>query len=109
MVESKRRVNSVMRVMRQLYNLDIGVEWPYASVTTATPLPASKLLWNAKTEEEWKSARNGDSFYRSLSFGDLLKFNGLSEDDYPSKEEWARWYAGADELGILVVISTALL
>lgn len=108
LIESKRRANSTLRLMRQLYNLDIGWIYPYADITTATPLPASKLLWLSKSEQEWQKELDRDSFYSSLSLHDLLKFKGNTENDHPSTTEWARWYAGADELGILVVISASL-
>lgn len=108
LIESKRRVNSTLRLMRQLYNLDIGLPYPYADVTTSTPLPASKLLWLSKNEQEWQRELDGDAFYSKLSLHDLMQFNGTTENDHPSTKEWARWYAGTDELGILVVISASL-
>jgi hypothetical protein len=109
LVESKRRVNSTLRLMRQLYDLEIGTPYPYADITTAFPLPASKLLWLAKSEQEWQRELKKDSYYKTLRLDDLMKFTGSTRNDYPSREEWTRWYAGADELGILVVISTTLL
>lgn len=108
LVESKRRVNSTLRLMRQLYNLDIGLSYPYADITTSTPLPASKLLWLSKSEQEWQRELDRDSFYSKLSLHDLVQFKGATENNHPSATEWARWYAGTDELGILVVISASL-
>jgi hypothetical protein len=108
LIESKRRVNSTLRLMKQLYNLDIGLSYPYADITTATPLPASKLLWLSKSEQEWQKELDRDSFYSKLSLHDLMQFRGSTENDHPSTTEWARWYAGTDELGILVVISASL-
>jgi hypothetical protein len=108
LIESKRRVNSTLRLMKQLYNLDIGLSYPYADITTATPLPASKLLWLSKSEQEWQKELDRDSFYSKLSLHDLMHFRGTTENDHPSTTEWARWYAGTDELGILVVISASL-
>lgn len=108
-VESKRRVNSVLRLTSQLYNLDNGLACPCANTSTATPLPASKSLWNASSEEQWNQILEKDLFYQKLSKEDLMNFRGATENNYPSKEEWARWYAGTDELGILVVITTTLL
>lgn len=109
-IESKRRINSVVRLMCQLYNLDAGLPHPcHRTAWTSSPLPASKLLWKASTEADWEAVRANDSFYRNLSNQDLLYFKGCTEvDGQPSKEEWVRWYAGADELGILVVINTSL-
>jgi hypothetical protein len=109
LIESKRRVNSVVRLMWQLYHLDVGVACPCVNAFTATPLPASKRLWGASSEAEWQLELARDGFYSSLRQQDLMNFRGSPGDEYPSKEEWARWYAGADELGILVVISTGLL
>lgn len=109
LIESKRRMSITIRLIRQLYNIDIGLIFPYEDITTATPLPANKLLWLAKDETEWKKELKSDEYYADLSMSDLVNFKGSTVDDCPSGEEWARWYAGADELGILVVISMTLL
>lgn len=108
-IESKRRVNSVLRLMWKLYNLDVGIPCPSRNAYTAMPLPASKALWRASTEEEWESAIQADDFYSRFSHRDLLEFKGCTDGDQPSREEWARWYAGTDELGIVVAISASLL
>ncbi|CAH0032703.1 unnamed protein product [Clonostachys rhizophaga] len=106
-VESKRRLNSTLRLMSQLYNLDVAPN--PCNIFTAMPLPASKLLWKASSEQEWESEIARDDFYKKLSLQDLMKFKGKGESDQPSREEWSRWYSGTDELGILVVISASLL
>jgi hypothetical protein len=108
-IESKRRVNSVLRLMWQLYNLDVGLPCPCLHTYKSMPLPASKLLWNAASEEEWQRELENDAFYRSKSHQDLIDFRCGSKTDQPTGEEWARWYAGTDELGILVVLSTSLI
>jgi hypothetical protein len=110
-IETKRRVNSVVRLMWQLYHVDVGLPHPcHRTAWSSSPLPASKLMWKASTEEEWEAAREADTFYRELSHQDLLFFKGCTEiDGQPSRAEWARWYAGADELGIVVVISASLI
>lgn len=106
-VESKRRLNSTLRLMSQLYNLDVAPN--PCNIFTAMPLPASKLLWKASSEQEWEAEIARDDFYKKLSLQDLMKFKGKGESDQPSREEWSRWYSGTDELGILVVISASLL
>lgn len=110
-IETKRRINSVLRLMWQLYHLDVGLPHPcHRTAWTSSPLPASKLMWKASTEADWESEREADAFYRQMSHQDLLLFKGCTEvDGQPSRREWARWYAGADELGILVVISASLI
>ncbi|VUC31254.1 unnamed protein product [Clonostachys rosea] len=106
-VESKRRLNSTLRLMSQLYSLDVAPN--PCNVFTAMPLPASKLLWKASSEQEWEAEIARDDFYKKLSLKDLMRFKGAGENDQPSREEWSRWYSGTDELGILVVISASLL
>ncbi|CAH0002305.1 unnamed protein product [Clonostachys byssicola] len=106
-VESKRRLNSTLRLMSQLYNLDVAPN--PCNLFTAMPLPASKLLWKASSEQGWETEIARDDFYKKLSLQDLMKFKGKGESGQPSREEWSRWYSGTDELGILVVISASLL
>ncbi|CAH0045443.1 unnamed protein product [Clonostachys solani] len=106
-VESKRRLNSTLRLMSQLYSLDVAPN--PCNVFTAMPLPASKMLWKASSEQEWEAEIARDDFYKKLSLRDLMKFKGTGECGQPSREEWSRWYSGTDELGILVVISASLL
>jgi hypothetical protein len=72
------------------------------------PVPASKLLWRAETETEWEEQwEKENAMHGILRNGDLVKLKNSVEENR-RHSEWDRWYAGTDELGLLVVLAADL-
>lgn len=111
-VESLRRTVIVGRIAVQIFVLDIYLPCPPLPYYAAAPLPSSKLIWRAESEEqyerEWESEVKVSSIHGMRNNGDLVKLkNGITEA-HQSEADWAAWYQGCDELGMLAVISTSL-
>jgi hypothetical protein len=70
------------------------------------PVPASKLLWRAKTEIEWEEQwEKENAIHGILRNGELVKLKNGVEEEHRRHAEWDWWYAGIDELGILAVLA----
>jgi hypothetical protein len=99
----------VLYLAFDLFYMDLNLVCPPFPQFAVAPLPASKLLWRAKSvdewQREWEKEVSETSIHGILRNGDLVKLkNGIHEPNF-RKAEWSRWYAGADELGMLAVLS----
>ncbi|KAF2656567.1 hypothetical protein K491DRAFT_691804 [Lophiostoma macrostomum CBS 122681] len=109
-IESFRRTVHVYRIANLLFNINIDVTCPDIPEFVVAPLPAGKTLWRANNAEdwarEWQKQVEETTFHGILRNGDLVKLkNGINER---KQGNWDRWYASADELGILAVLSASL-
>lgn len=92
--------------------MDLGLICPPLPLFAVAPLPASKQLWRARDAEEWEREWEKEvkesSVHGMLKNGDLVKLkHGIGEMNM-RRADWAKWYAGADELGILAILSANL-
>jgi hypothetical protein len=77
----------------------------------ALPLPSHKSIWEANTHSVWQSEydRWGMIHSRDLSrFGDLIDAHKRA-GDMANARKLDAWNAGADSLGILLNIATAMI
>lgn len=77
----------------------------------ALPLPSHKSLWEANTHSVWQSEYDAwcTMHSRGLSrFGDLIDAHKLA-GDMANARRLDVWNAGADSLGILLNIATAMI
>jgi hypothetical protein len=77
----------------------------------ALPLPSHKSIWEANTPTVWQSEYDvrGTIYSRDLSrFGDLIDAHKRAGDITHARKLDA-WNAGADSLGILLNIATAMI
>lgn len=81
-----------------LYTLFFGYE--------KLPLVSNKLLWEARTREEWETEK---AFYDASCpmtlFGELVDARRSGE---PVNARLAAWEAGADKMGLLMNIASAI-
>jgi hypothetical protein len=101
------RTAAVTQVFRMLIQTDITMACPGTSKFKFSPLPSRKSLWAATNEVEWgieyamSSSRPG--MYAILKNGDLVEITRSDEDLQMHIKDWDDWYAGSDELGILIM------
>jgi hypothetical protein len=104
------RTVHVFRIANLLFNINIDVSCPDIPEFIVAPLPAGKTLWRANNADdwarEWEKQVEETVFHGILRNGDLVKLkNGIN---HHKQANWDRWYASADELGILAVLSASL-
>jgi hypothetical protein len=96
-------------VISLLYNLDNSmVSQPCQQATgyAMAPLPASKSLWRAETEQEWESEwARGGSFHGVLKNGDLVKLHRDLGESAQRRTAWEQWWANADDMGFLAALA----
>jgi hypothetical protein len=92
--------------------MDLDLVCPHLPNFALSPLPANKLLWRAKDAEEWElewaNVVKETSIHGILKNGDLVKLKDSFQEPNFRKVDWDNWYSGADELGILAVLSANL-
>ncbi|RYP02900.1 hypothetical protein DL764_005516 [Monosporascus ibericus] len=100
-------------LLSRIADLKFGVLCRSVKAYRAMALPAPGPLWNARTPDEWKAAR--DRYYsrdaggRPLrTFGDLID----ARSQPPNSELGLRlneWYASCDNLGLLLTLATTMI
>lgn len=110
--ESKRRLTALSHVLFRLVHVELKMPCAELDQYAFTILPASKQLWRALDEQSWErewTNEVGDSpFHSVLRNGDLVNLKNGVEEQHQRKADWDRWYAGADEFGILAILSVDL-
>jgi hypothetical protein len=103
---NSERTVIVFRIISFLFNIDVNLPCPPLQDYAMAPVPASKLLWRAKTEIEWEEQwEKENAIHGILRNGELVKLKNGVEEEHRRHAEWDRWYAGTDELGILAVLA----
>jgi hypothetical protein len=96
-------------IISLLYNLDIStISVPCQQVAgyALAPLPASKSLWRAQTEQEWEAEwTRGSTFHGVLKNGDLVNLHRDFSVSAEKRTAWEQWWASADEMGFLVALA----
>ena len=107
------RVESVAHILNKVIDLGDAVRCTLFNGFALPPLPAKKVLWEARTAESWRkefdtTLREQELFALSND-GTLtklrLEYAGLSR----SAADWGIWYAGMDSFGTLIMIASSLL
>jgi hypothetical protein len=106
--EALRRTISVFRIVFQLFDINIDLPCPRVPGFAVAPLPANKLLWRADTEErwerEWEDEVKETPIHAITTNGDFLKLRNGVTPAHGRKIISSKYYAGADELGLLVLL-----
>ena len=102
----------MFRVVFQIFDITIDLPCPQLPGFAVAPLPANKLLWRADTEEQWEREWEDvvkESPIHAITYnGDFLKLRNGVTLAHGRKVISSKYYAGADELGLLVLLSAQL-
>ncbi|KAH8797350.1 hypothetical protein F5884DRAFT_815101 [Xylogone sp. PMI_703] len=108
--ESITRTFILLFIINMIFDIDIGITAHVSDQILALPLPATKYLWEAKTETEWKKEyttsleRRGDR--PALTYGDLILLRhskNISEN--PDFTELSHWCANFDSFGNFILMT----
>jgi len=112
LAESKRRLTALGHILFRLVYIEPKLPCPELEQFAFSILPASKQLWRALDEQswerEWTKEVRDSPFHSVLRNGDLVNLKNGVEEQHQRKADWDRWYAGADEFGILAILSVDL-
>jgi hypothetical protein len=99
--ESNRRIGCLWFVICRIFTTH---DYPCPGFETYKHIPLSspKSVWEARTEEEWRSEKSiCDAGKPFTEFGDLIEVKrGLSEEEGTRGLE--RWESGCDKMGLLM-------
>lgn len=72
------------------------------------PLPSAKLLWEARSKQEWEAEKAMQySGYPLSTFGELMEAR-RQHPNALSAQRMDCWQAGADKLGVMMDIAVEL-
>lgn len=80
---------------------------------SALPLPASKLMWEARTENEWIEEYNAFLRMREgrkyLTYADMLYLGQDVGGEDPRRKDLNQWIVSLDSFGVLVMMAATTL
>lgn len=96
-----------------LINIDNALSCSPLSGFILFPLPAKKLLWEARDATTWRvefdaTLKNRALFGLSID-GGLTKMTLGSGGMSTATTDWGNWYAEVDSFGALIMIASSLL
>jgi hypothetical protein len=106
------RTVTIVKIINTIFHADLSIPCPKMPEYKAAPLPSHQSLWGAHNELNWnieyfKNIRQSGP-HGMLSNGDLVELKSGVSYQTDRKLDWDNWYAGADTLGILVMIAANL-
>jgi hypothetical protein len=108
--ESRRRCINLARLMNMVISLDRALEPECFEMFSATPLPAKKVLWEARDENQWQreyeECRREPIIYRLIDSGEILGVHKTMYGIQSQNVGFEQWYAGQDGGGILVYLAS---
>jgi hypothetical protein len=109
-----RRTVILLFIIHLLFEINPGQRAKAMAGISALPLPASKSLWEARTEKEWIEAYDAmlDSREgrRYLNYADMVYLGqGGSSGDDLRRKDLNRWMVGLDSFGYFVMMAATTL
>jgi hypothetical protein len=123
----------VARMMDMLINMDYAICCQPLPGFSLVPLPAKKILWEARSPEEWRSEYNLSLHSREIfgmsTKGKLMKlqqeYKRVTSQPAEWNEscetmsgefgritsqpaDWNEWFAGSDRFGTLIMLAASL-
>ncbi|KAL2068185.1 hypothetical protein VTL71DRAFT_16283 [Oculimacula yallundae] len=109
LMESKRRTVIILFLICLLFEISPNQGGKAMAGLMPLPLPATKLLWQAKTENEWTMLYDDMLLQRQgrgyLSYADLMILGRDTGGVNEKLGDLNRWYTNLDPLGILVMMA----
>ncbi|KAI1091749.1 hypothetical protein F5B19DRAFT_254000 [Rostrohypoxylon terebratum] len=108
--EVQRRCTITWFLLSRVIDLKFGVMCPSISNYRTLQLPSPGSLWNARTRDEWESARKvycRDPPRLIRRFGDLIEARSCPPNS-DHGQELNRWHANCDKLGLLLTLATTM-
>jgi hypothetical protein len=99
--------------MNMLINVDQALTCAPPPGFAIIPLPAQKILWEAKTAAEWRSEYETTLRTREIfglsNEGQLIKLQQRFGQITTHSARWEEWYSVSDRFGTLIMIAASLL
>ena len=99
--------------MNLVFSIDQALSGECFEYFLLNPLPAKKVLWEAKNEKQWRheydECRGQPGVHRLTNKGDII---GLHQGPYGLETcdvGWQEWYATQDGSGILIYLASQIL
>ncbi|KAK9244232.1 hypothetical protein V1506DRAFT_542101 [Lipomyces tetrasporus] len=109
--ESRRRVACIWFVISRVICVKTGIPCDTTEVYGALPLPSSQSLWTANCAEVWETEYRASQMQyrrpRLTYFGELIEAQQNSDDEV-MRQKLDAWHMGADQLGLMLMLATAM-
>ncbi|KAF7590323.1 hypothetical protein BBP40_002973 [Aspergillus hancockii] len=109
--ESRRRVACTWFIISRVICVKTGIPCDTTEVYRAIPLPSSQSLWAASCPEMWDSEYRASQVRycrpRLAYFGELIEAQ-RNPGDAMMAQKLDTWHAGADQLGFMLMLATAM-
>ncbi|KAH8429244.1 Zn(II)2Cys6 transcription factor domain-containing protein [Aspergillus melleus] len=109
--ESRRRVACLWFIISRVICVKTGIPCDTTEVYRAIPLPSGHSLWTANCHEVWEAEyRASQMNYRRprlAYFGELIEAQ-RNPGDGSNSQKLDLWHTDADQLGIMLMLATAM-
>jgi hypothetical protein len=111
--DSRNRIDTLARILNILIDISTAISCAPVPSLAICPLPAKKMIWEARTAAAWEVEFNEGLRARQLfglaTDGQLMRlrfdYGGVSV----APANWEEWYAGTDSFGTLIMIAASVL
>jgi hypothetical protein len=99
--------------MNLAFSIDQALSGECFEYFLLNPLPAKKVLWEAKNEKQWRyeydESRGQPAFHRLSNKGDIISIHQGPYGMETRNVGWQEWYATQDGSGILIYLASQIL